>query len=631
MPPTPCLSARRGLPVCPLALLFTGFLGLQFAAPEPLSAWEDECVQRSAESDSALAFRYAPILHFGPGERYFPTLPFFTAFNGRDDNAPAGADFGDLEEIVPVTVVGKDSMVDWDRILASYDADALRGVPSHSAVWYRVRCLSAGEIGRLRTFLENDFQAWDRFEMAKIEDILDPSSGKGFMVVEYYFYYVDDRGLTGHTHDTEKVFVFVPSDRHDAQFLRIIVGAGHSLVTPNTILVAVGRVAMDEERPHIMVELGGHSSAPDLPPYGQFVRGWDANWYAGEDVWGTRDIQGVGGIGYMNNYEAWKTLPRGNAFSTTLVPPAVVIDTARSPCALGDLAPPCNEWRQYTLISDQVLKGFFTWVAGKKACEVSPPEPRPFSLDSLLARVEPLQAAIGPLWGFRGVRDPDLDAQIPEANLRQAVERMRFWNACFRRGNQTHKEPTITRIWRDADGKGGDLDYNARPTDVLKGFLYRPNAGVVYGFESSVQSGGVLQAGGGVVFPFISLLPGGLGRKVNIRGTLELLGGVYANTPGRTRPVVTLTYDQQFYRKVSWYLRGHWVHNRDRAEREPGLGNLGIGGGLTVLPITPDKRSGLGWAFKSMRVRLGLRANMRTTYPDLRRMQAEIALSLRTR
>ena len=39
------------------------------------------------------------MLRFAPGEPYFPTLPFFYAFDGIDNNNNGRVDFDDLDEI----------------------------------------------------------------------------------------------------------------------------------------------------------------------------------------------------------------------------------------------------------------------------------------------------------------------------------------------------------------------------------------------------------------------------------------------------------------------------------------------------------------------------------------------------
>jgi hypothetical protein len=180
------------------------------------------------------------------------------------------------------------------------------------------------------------------------------------------------------------------------------------------------------------------------------------------------------------------------------------------------------------------------------------------------------------------------------------------------------------------DDHPGDLDYKADPGDMLKGYLYRPNNRLVASAEVGFNSLGSVTASGGFSWLFIPI-PLPEIRKIKFRGTMTLLAGYYTRNLARDRLTISLTYDQQYYRTISWYIRGHWVNDRSVAERRPGVNNLGFGGGVSLMPIRPTTRRGIGWLTKSMKLRLGLAMDTRDWFADLSRMRLEVALAVRTR
>jgi hypothetical protein len=249
-----------------------------------------------------LAKRFAPLLHHSPGERYFPTVPFFTAYRSdglRDPNL-----------VAPVLVDPRNPrnrLLDWDRINDAYRADTIRVpggplLPGHAAVFYRVRCVSPSERDKLVLFLRNDSQAWDR--LIAVDSLVRETVQTVFYAeITYYLYYLLDTGLEGHAQDIERVVVFVPiateAERQEVrdkmvrqslpvpssaaidsttQRLVVLVGNGHSATTPNNIFVFVGDEAQLLRHPSILIELGGHSAAPDRNRDGEFTPGIDINW-----------------------------------------------------------------------------------------------------------------------------------------------------------------------------------------------------------------------------------------------------------------------------------------------------------------------------------------------------------------
>ncbi len=76
----------------------------------------------------------------------------------------------------------------------------------------------------------------------------------------------------------------------------------------------------------MLVELGGHASAPDLNADGRFDPGLDANWHV-ENLWGTRDVQATTGLGGIGKYQAAMTVSR--KIADKIFPPDLNKDTAK--------------------------------------------------------------------------------------------------------------------------------------------------------------------------------------------------------------------------------------------------------------------------------------------------------------
>ena len=118
----------------------------------------------------------------------------------------------------------------------------------------------------------------------------------------------------------------------------MIVGAGHDPPAPNSVLVLTGREAFTprHNHPNILIELGGHSSAPDMPPFGQFSAGLDVNWHI-DDLWGTRDEQATAGLSFSGRYEGTMTYPRDAEDAVTLFPRGLGASGEESREVLADL------------------------------------------------------------------------------------------------------------------------------------------------------------------------------------------------------------------------------------------------------------------------------------------------------
>jgi hypothetical protein len=352
-------------------------------------------VEARMTHEHTLARTYAPILRFAPSERYFPTIPFWTAFRPHRWTVTPMSVSSKKAEARTRYVQPLDSLIvqtpltgHWDTLMApevlpsisavrqDYDSVVDLSVRPYQlklplpVVFYRV-CdfmasdtltrtarlkLSAGQdsslleqrwrskADQLWKYLRSDEQAWQRFGLgsARTSDTVQFDSVPAFStagarreqsretllrriqkfhVIQYFIYYLQDWGLQGHSEDLESVFVFVPVDTTFAKSFRIVVGAGHAPPAPNNVLVLVGRDASRRKHyhPNILVELGGHSSAPDMPPFGQFSAGLDVNWHIG-DLWGTRDEQATAGVSFSGRYEGAMTFPRDQEDAVTLFP-----------------------------------------------------------------------------------------------------------------------------------------------------------------------------------------------------------------------------------------------------------------------------------------------------------------------
>lgn len=313
-------SIRIGLFLVALA---TSFVALR----PPAASAQAQCRPGADTSAAALAARFAPVLRFAPSEPYFPTVPFFTAFDGKDNDHDGQTDFQDPGEIVQFNP-GDTTHPSWVRLDSLYVAakrdgspfDLIVGppVPPMPAVFYRVVDLTAEQQSSLRRFLKKDILAWDKTRRTYVGSlgILD----RPFKVLEYYFYYVRDVGLVGHPQDIEFTFVFVPAEPALACQARMVVGAGHTKWVPNNTLVLTNNTVLGVEDlarfdtlTAVITELGGHSSAPDVPPFGKFMLGVDVN-IQPTKAWGTRDVQALAQMGYGGAYEPTMTLSRDTVF-----------------------------------------------------------------------------------------------------------------------------------------------------------------------------------------------------------------------------------------------------------------------------------------------------------------------------
>jgi hypothetical protein len=568
-----------------------------------------------------LAQQYGPIYWFGADERYFPTLPFPTAFDGRDNNGDTLVDFQigsrggtevrDLDEIAPLAPNDSTHAL-WDSLNVRYGratGDSIPRIPPKTAIFYRVRTLSDRERGDMWRYLKSDNQIWLRFDKGLFSQKINRDTTT-FQVIEYYALYLNDWGLIGHAYDTEPVLVFLPKHAPLAMRFRIVVGAGHTKRIPNNVLVLSGARAEYQirEQLNVLVELGDHSSAPDLAPYGSFNPGVDANWHV-EDLWGTRDVQAASGRGFAGQYELGMTFPRDPDEVVRLFPPgladSVKILTIQRQARRTHKAP--REFT-YTLLPVTLLETLSNQLAAT--------EP---DIDSVSASVDSIY---GLLWPGANV----------ERLSEEQLERLKTWNATMRCDvcggkwflaklfNPGNIKPKKHQIWRSSH-------YSGPPTDQFKKQLFRPTTTELSGLGDYLGllsywitffPGDVYLLQGG----FIAPVPGGF--PLRLPGFLEstfweLHAGIYTRCDDLKdincydlQPrsfAASVVVDGHYSRLWSWYWQLFWIPERAAVDANPDAADWIVGGGLRLLPFL-NKRVAPLIGF-SPRIRIGYHFDVR--------------------
>ncbi len=695
-----------------MSLLVVAFLTLQSAAPWPACSTHN---QTPARPDSVrwLAHKFAPALSFAPGEGLFPTIPFFAALDGDGTQGhPAKADLADPWEIAPYlrqpdsqlpadTSVERNSLpVSWKELLKAYHPDTgsntPRGTLGYSrdyalhrvVVLYRVCSLSYNQNKNLERFLRSDEQAFERFqEIRSLDSILKKVSADTvaeFEVIQYFLYYLADRGLQGHPNDIELVSVFLPKERNYWDKFRIVVGSGHSPRTPNNVLVLSsfhrGESRLQDTL-HVMVELGGHSSAPDLRPIGRFTPGLDANWHA-YDLWGTRDAQAASGIGYIGPYRQAMTFDRGFGSDGIYVfPPrytaGVATDEVREIKGEEEQAAPVPAVRdsvQHEAVAPDSVQHeadsahIYRLLPMHLLLDVDAALNDPANSDAIVRAVSRLQKSLCPRRGAKGpCNHPDrltwssdgIDTlSAPEQDA--AIRAMRRWKLGMNRDTayipyepRNQNRPGLPRIveflgqrvaepvapgthrpWEhqsyrgECDPKKG---CSTDPTEVLKSHLFRPNTYTVEmdGLENLVIFGATAaptdgwEVYSGIVVP--AFRTGAV--PVRFGGFVELHGGINCGWDCRAvSPTLGMLYEAHRNAHVSWYAAGKWIPRRDRVTDTPGASEFSVSGGVSVLPHIDEHMFRL---INVIRVRAGLRFDPFHGEDLLSRVRWELNLAFR--
>ena len=506
------------------------------------AAAQDHCSAGADVSDAALAARFSPVLRFAPSEPYFPTIPFFYAFDGIDNNGNGRVDFEDLDEIAAYNP-DDTAYTSWEVLDSRYtdlkvqlSPDPRFGTPIAPvpAVFYRVRDLDGKARDAMRHYLKKDILAWDRALKTELGTL--HLEEQPFKVIEYYFYYVGDKGLVGHPQDIEFTFVFLPADPGLACAARVIVGAGHTDRIPNNVLVlsnelvlGVSNLARDDTLTGVITELGGHSSAPDVPPYGLFKLGVDVNWQANK-TWGTRDVQALAQMGYGGAYRPDMTLSR---------------DTIHHPVYLWPRGAEHTYGQDYSLLPAPLFDELYQ-VLDEVSAGLTP-DRWPEMIDTVTVLLE----SIGSLLGREElVGVESLDSL--------SIQRMAAWNKPMiaPKGPEGGViEPRRGQVWKHSV-------YTGEPTVLFKSHLFPPSMKSVEKPTSifrlitwgvSTWPGNSHQFQAGFVIPWFEL-------PFEVRGFMNLEAGLVTSEDfDRTAFSLNFTYYNSYFQRVSWFTTVTWL------------------------------------------------------------------------
>lgn len=127
-------------------------------------------------------------------------------------------------------------------------------------------------------------------------------------ILKYYFYYPEDSGVGGHTHDLESVEFEVRLER-EAGCRQVRVASVEGLAHGSRWYSNTLKSRPDTKYPlTLFVEEGKHATAPDRNADGSFMRGYDVTERV-NDAWGVRDSLGQGVL-LSSGYDAEMTKPR---------------------------------------------------------------------------------------------------------------------------------------------------------------------------------------------------------------------------------------------------------------------------------------------------------------------------------
>jgi len=594
------------------------------------SAGAQQCPAILSTEGDALARRYAPVLFFAPGETYYPTMPVFPAWRG--------AGLQKLETTVPLD----GDRVSWDSLNVRYlsevhaaeravDREESKIRPPLPAMFYQLACLSHGEKRGLLGFLKNDPQAWHRLGVDTL--FANGLEDAEFAAITYYHYYLRDGGLEGHAHDSERLVVFRPISVNPARTrhrregemsqkqvqdrlqpdsiatlparLVILVGTGHSATTPNNVLVVRAEDAEVLRHPSVLIELGGHSSAPDLNRDAAFSPGLDVNWNLAGAIWGTRDVQSIGGLAFLGAYKAWMTIPRTSGTFLTLVPSeatesgpkhmAQILDTVYSRGILSDTI----DAPAYTLLPVTPFRELDSLTAAYRKSGCAPTDA---ALDAIITMVDgTMTGLLASATGFRGFRG------LPRDRIAAIACLMGRWSDPMTA--RSVSKLTARAPWDHAE-------YDASRIATLKTDLYRPTWPGVQGksgllsllaLSTTTRLGGnTQQVQLGMVIPVFAFK-----ELVAFPGIIEAYVGparssFFRKNGGPTRwGSVSVIYDREYKSTVSWHLGFDRIHRRSEVTGDDRAGDLAFLGGISLMPFffKPDLIPALA---TRLRIRFGV-------------------------
>ena len=136
-------------------------------------------------------------------------------------------------------------------------------------------------------------------------------------ILKYYFYYPEDSGVGGHTHDLETAEFEVWLEGDDS-CRRVRLASVEALAHGSRWYSNTLKIRPDTRYPMtLFVEEGKHATAPDRNADGSFMRGYDVTERV-NDAWGVRDSLGHGVL-LSSGYASEMTKRRTEAFR--LLPP----------------------------------------------------------------------------------------------------------------------------------------------------------------------------------------------------------------------------------------------------------------------------------------------------------------------
>lgn len=531
-------------------------------------------VELTPQEEEKLAGQYAPRLRFAPGELYFPTIPFFTAFEPRKEGDAPVLRLSRLDEVVSQS--DGTGLVSWNHLLDAYhEATPNWPIGPVPAVFYRVRGLTDHHRDQMWDFLKNDEQAWERSGLAdqwpaSLQDQVE------FISIEYYFYYINDNGLEGHPEDIEFAFVFIPVDEAYRNTFRIVVGAGHNPRTPNNVLVQSCNGTKDcVQQVDILVEKGGHASAPDVFPYGEFQVGIDVNWHASE-AWGTRDLLAVTGTGFVGGYRPDMTLRRPRGSALVACPPHMAHLRGGECDGLYSLLPV----QPFAQLDSLLLAG----QAGEVGTDNSP---------------------LAVLDGVVTVTDEAIDVGV-------VSERLAAWSRdlCCKKANGTeNQDANRHKIWKHEHYSPKDA------VDVFKFHLYRPSTvafekGDFFSWWDLLVWGGTWHPAGDVELHAGLVVPAPTWLPTRLPGVLEVHAGIVHDV--ETRLSVSALYDNEYRDYFGWFARIGWIPDREGATGLEDVADFTLSAGLSVLIWSWDDPWGKSQLFpvNILRLRIGPRLDL---------------------
>jgi hypothetical protein len=597
---------------------------------------------------------FAPVYSFALGEQYFPVMPFFTAFDGQDNGGSPLVDLADPFEIAPIS---EESLIHWQVLDNQYRiwndsasrAERRKLGQVDGTVFVQVRAFDRNEKWKLLRFLRSDEQAWDRLKRREAVSLDSLFRNYDFVSLEYYLYYIRDDGLEGHPEDIEFAFIFVPYKRQPSgaavlfpDCFRVIIGGGHTWRTPNNVVVLSPSNMPAGRTPSILVELGGHSSAPDLTPIGSFQPGVDVNWHA-YDVWGTRDVQAVLGQGFDGQYDMSMTFPRDSTLMSLKKRNRDIqtqADTAKRDIERLSTIPITH--REYNLVPVAIMESL--------AVAIEAQEP---SADLIQRRLEGLEAYLPHscqlrdtlpealcFRGLRGMTEPERDS---------AVTWMKRWHLHslhdehFDHHFESYESPRTShrfgvlqartiprekhRIW--------DHEVYRRPaTELLKGHLYRPSVRefdglntsllrlLTYGFSFHPSEG--YQAQVGVIIPAVPI-------PVRLPGVIEIQAGVFGRRFLRQEHTwsVAVLHDHFYSRFFSWYAKLTYVRDRNEIINQAEASDVFLSAGPSFLLSLGRSKNWYGTIANSIRLRTGLRFDLGDWSNAFRRVGWEFQVGFR--